>query len=158
MATEVVVVCDVCLAAGDQKRASRVETVIPTMGRSVVIDLCDAHRAELVDPLVKVLLEFGRDVDTDRPVRQAAGRGRARAAQTDGSTCPVCGKTDLIRLDAHIRKHHREEFFKRFPPEDVLRCPVCGVLFAKPQGLAAHMRVAHPETHSYVGDVDQVTG
>lgn len=157
MARQTVVLCDVCLAEDVDTQATTVETTIPTMQRQVVIDLCERHRAELVDPLVKVLLEHGRDTETDRLVR-SAGRGRARAARLPGQTCPVCGKTDLIQLTQHIRKHHREEFFKRFPAEEIVACPACSALFVKPQGLAAHMRVAHPETHDYVGDVDRVTG
>lgn len=142
MVREIVVFCDVCFDGDTETRAATIELAVPATQRCTV-DLCERHRAELVDPLAKLLTDHGRDVpDPVVPAKRRTGeRGPGKPRNT---ICQLCGAR-VSTLDDHLRKEHREEYFRRHPEFDTERCPVCGGLYVLPYGLPMHLTRSHPD-------------
>jgi hypothetical protein len=144
MVREIVVFCDVCFDGDTETRAATIELAVPATQRCTV-DLCERHRAELVDPLAKVLTDHGRDVP-DPVVPGAAKRGRpsGRVARPRTVTCDLCGSR-VVSIDDHQQKMHRAEYFAQHPEFKTAPCPVCQQPYVMPYGLPMHLTRSHPD-------------
>lgn len=102
------------------------------------IDLCDDHRAELVDPLRELVDAVGVRPDppsTGVPPR-AAGGGQKPSKNLHVAPC-LCGKAGAH--DAHIRSAHKMSTGDLFGT----RCPLCGETFQTASVLGSHASRIH---------------
>lgn len=134
MSQRIVIECDECSELGETREAVTVE--VRTLGRELVVDLCDVHAKPLAE-LVDRLAEIGR-----KP--SEAGVGRV--------PCPRCGRkfASPQALGRHARDEHGESVnsmrgkaSKAAPVVAELPCPECSRTFTKSQGLAVHRRRTH---------------
>ena len=162
----IVITCDVCRLQG--KEVTSIENHVFTIdnGRPRSLDLCEEHW-ESFEPLVKVIDMAGNPYsEAPDPPSQSQRPGPASRATTlvtptvvdatkiEGQ-CPVCLNELSSRKNmvAHVRKSHPGYRVRRPQPEltpgaksdpdHPLRCPECGYLSSRPQGLGAHRRIKH---------------
>lgn len=138
--------CDACLQdPGDEQEATWSHPV-QLWDSKWDADLCDYHAEQLVQPLVAALSGAAP------PDPEAAGQ------EDESARCPACDKsyTTHKSMRWHYKQHHpdapalpRKPGSGRSPSAaEVARpatlCPVCRRVCLGSQGLAAHMRFAHP--------------
>lgn len=110
--------------------------------RSVIVDLCETHRAGAFAALAR-LAEIGRPDGV-------APHGRA-SVTVKPEVCPLCGSRYKNRgsLSAHLRKQHGQtlgETERDLPTERTHKCPLCSETFAKAQGLGRHVKAIHGQS------------
>jgi rubredoxin len=124
MAQELIVStwCDACLAEGERTEG---EPVSVALGRSValILDLCERHRKELVDPLAETLAEHGRRPD-GKPVKRARAAAPVEGTGSERPSCPVCGASPSTfgAMSGHLRRMHGTTVTEAYGTV----CPVCG--------------------------------
>ncbi len=150
MAQTIVTLCDA--HEDDEHRGSPVLVSLDGT-HFLVVDMCQAARQELVEPLQALLAEHGRVVPPNEldVLRRQTGRGRAPkiAANERRQQCPKCLGT-MAR--SGLRKHLENEHGTTLPvveaelghtlDGDELKawCDGCGGGFSNNTGLSAHHR------------------
>lgn len=75
--------CDHCLAEGEQTAATEYAG-LNSSGVRVVVDLCDEHVVEYLDPALGVFDSYGRG--------EAKTQGKRRKMTPASGPCPECGR------------------------------------------------------------------
>lgn len=137
---QIVTLCDVCGGAAQPLVAAFGERAEPR-----VVDLCDAHRAELTAALVTLLDEHGRRLPpTTKPAAaepKALNPNAGREHADDPLICILCDATfpSLGKLGYHIGRAHDVSGPLGLYGSAV--CPLCGIDFAgdhkPPQAMTA---------------------
>lgn len=126
--------CDRCEARGDHTPAETTPPILVVGNNRTVktLELCPACRAEVLEPLVELLAEYG--AEPDRPAMPVKGTAKAKAAVNPAAympaaeqppenqaTCPIC-RNVFVRayLTGHLRGQHGAAV------EQPTRCPDCG--------------------------------
>lgn len=137
-------VCDPCSEQGEENEGS--QQTLSVDGLSGLLDLCELHRKELVEPLRLLLLEYGRTED-GKPVKP--GRKLTPAVVSDPVPCLVEGCTkgpyaNRNSMLAHLRMDHDTTEAELLGLADHV-CTVrnCGRAFGSPQALAVHKARKH---------------
>jgi hypothetical protein len=123
---QIVISCDACF---DQTQAKVSAQGVPPLGfdgrAAAGLDLCEAHRAELIDPLLEVLQRCA--IDAEPVVTDGTGGQRW--------TCPACGRT-VARSGAlsHVWQVHRPDQARTQPPT----CPDCAFASPRSQTMGMH--------------------
>ena len=114
MASEVVTHCwcDICLSAQVHEPGVPVQVTLgfANDARALVMDMCESHRKEFVDPLGELLAKHARNVEPKRPY----SRARSNSAKAEGPfrcLVPGCAKTERLypnlgALTSHVRHRH----------------------------------------------------
>lgn len=131
MSQRIVIECDECSELGETREAVTVE--VRTLGRELVVDLCDVHSKPLAE-LVDRLSEIGR---------------KPSEAGVVSTSCPRCGRKfgSPQALGKHAKDAHGESAnaLRKAAARvvDEYACPECPRTFGKAQGLAVHRRRSH---------------
>jgi len=95
------------------------------------IDLCTAHRAQLVDPLRALVDACGVREDPPTDTGRPGGKNAKHA-----NPC-LCGKGPANH--GHVTEHHGMNVSELFGN----RCPLCGETFERASGAGTHASRAH---------------
>jgi hypothetical protein len=123
---QIVISCDACF---EETQARVSAGAVPPLGfdgqAAAGLDLCEKHRAELIDPLLELLQRFAIEAE---PTGPEDGRGPRW-------TCPRCGRT-LAQASAlsHVWQVHRPGQARTQPPE----CPDCKFGSPRSQTMGLH--------------------
>lgn len=95
---QIITWCDVLIEGEDRHPAEQIVTVSLNSKKPKVIDLCDVHAKELVEPLDELVKKFG--VTPEEMPRPKDSKGNP--------PCPLCGFQSKSRagLAAHLKGHH----------------------------------------------------
>lgn len=169
MSQKIVTLCDICQSENEDHPAVPLQIAIDGGGARVV-DLCDDHRAELVEDLLSALAEFSRPssapgIAPGKGESKSKGHhaGRPPFGEDVAWTCPVCdwpttGGRGAAR--SHVRKEHNTELamIEKFGVQqamegagvryicDVGKCKEEPRRFTATQGIAQHLRSTHGMT------------
>jgi hypothetical protein len=168
MATEIVRWCDRHLATKDERvpgESWSFQITSPSGGNvTASVDACPDCAAPYAE-LVEYLREHGTPggpMDTGPVARASSVRRSPRPATVGTDTsppigkaaygkpappCPVCGfqSSSKAALQGHLREHHNTDWFRAFGLTPPLTCDLCGWGCATGTGLAAHLRITHPD-------------
>lgn len=128
------------------------------------VELCPEHGAAL-SAAVAALAPLGRGVGKGVPkVPTSAGKARqpaqpaqpepARRQRADemrvNAPCPECGHVTptLAAMRGHLYEKHGKSLADVGLAPAKKTCPECGSKFSNGQGLAAHVRIAHPAAYA----------
>ena len=135
--------CDVCLYRDEREVKAQFTGDVVLSGLRRNIAFCPEHQAEFLDPLGRIITDYGRVADADAsPVR---GRPRAKTLEN----CPICLKPCDSRsaLSSHVRRTHKKSIEDVEQDQDRLiawyQCPHCDAAFTGTQKLGAHVKNRH---------------
>jgi hypothetical protein len=162
-------VCDVCLTDDNTEPAEELPPLnLPEVpGKAKVLALCEVHRKEFYDPLVRLLAALGQAVDeSGEPAVKGVvgapkkGKGgsklgvgsvlaKAPAAKAEPAgkasgkgkvTCPACKKhyANESALSSHVRLQHDTTLAALRGEPTPFTCPECGNTYGTGHGLGAH--------------------
>lgn len=116
MAQLITTVCDVCQAHDHSATGEPVE--ITLAGSARVIDLCEGHRVEMIDPLLDLLTEHGRPLNSPglvTPPKKRLGRPPLDADITWVCSVPTCVWETTSegngQRNRHCRTEHNTEYW-----------------------------------------------
>jgi len=147
MAKEIIAWCDVCLHDDIKQPARTLAPMTLDASKPRVIDVCEVHEKEIVEPLRQLLAEFGQPVESS-----------SSSSRDEQHPCPIasCGKSYVSAqsLGKHLRSKHNTTLSdalagidQPLPIEAELQhqCPEpdCARGFSTPQGLGAHRNRVH---------------
>jgi hypothetical protein len=157
MAQEIIRLCDPCLV-DHGTRADGAPFTVDIGDGPRLLDLCEAHRDELIKPLADALYLYGvKPVGGAPTLPRRRHRSPSAAASARGSSgpkavldgaqvCPFCTYT-VDAVSAMYRHMHVQHGFTRLQRVMGHQCPLCGDKFS-PGGkdnLTAHVLAAHGE-------------
>lgn len=148
MAQTIVTLCDVHLDDDEHRGVTLAPISLDGGATFVTVDLCQAARAELVEPLLNLFAEHGRVVSGDElDALRRQTRGQRVSANKRRLACPKCGQA-MPRSDLrkHLPLHHgttlalaEAELGHTLDGHELKHwCDKCGGGFSHGQGLAAH--------------------
>jgi len=146
MVQQIVTLCDACYDEGKTEAAS--PYVVTVLGATWGVELCEAHRASLIDPLADVAERLGQAV---KPKATKA----TKAAKTAGSDrpnaepCLLCGHVSprISALLQHLKASHHTNLEAVYGTD----CPVCARAFDSATALGVHVSRSHPEVTDALG-------
>jgi len=164
MAREIVSWCDPCLVEDNVRTPARPYVV--TLGvKPKSLDLCDPHAEKLWQPFVKLVTDYGANLEDNappkrsrspikpgvpikppqptRPAEAATNTGRKSTDEPD-VPCAIC--TDPPRWFANGTSLNRHSKTVHGEPTGALygkACAICGVEFATFGGVTVHTYKAH---------------
>jgi predicted RNA-binding Zn-ribbon protein involved in translation (DUF1610 family) len=145
MAREIAVLCDACMS--EDQRSEGATYALGLDGPLRTIDLCEAHRKDLLDPLLALVESHGA------PVEAPTTRG-SKPAAAQSWPCPECGQTSPTRgaLSKHAQVMHHQSLDEL---EGIAThyCPQCGLGYKRFQGYSMHMRASHSLTSAEAREV-----
>lgn len=134
MAQVIVTLCDLC---DDGARGEPMVVTLGEKGPTRIVDMCDAHREALIEPLRVVLADHGR---------RLPDVGRMTPVAADSFPCIVCayeGPTASATSQHYKVRHDLRSVAAVYGSSH--QCYVCAGSFETAQGLATHATKAHDE-------------
>jgi uncharacterized C2H2 Zn-finger protein len=146
MVREIITWCSPCYA-NDVRTEGR-SVALAVDGRPQLVDVCETHDKEIVQPVRELLAAHGQ------PLERAGVEPTAR----ERHRCPECGKLLKTRdtLSKHLRSMHGQSLKDALGDDDddelpievdesskPYGCPDCARRFETPQGLGAHRNRSH---------------
>jgi hypothetical protein len=136
MVQQIVTLCDVCY--DDDVSTPAQPHLVAVAGGAWSLELCERHRAELIDPLADVAERLGQ------VVKNLARGVKGQAAATDkgkprplSEPCLICGLAvkNSGALSDHLRRSHGVDGIMGAYG---LQCPVCGIEAGSSTALGRH--------------------
>lgn len=111
--------CDPCLDHDDVREPATHKTPPVTLnGKPYVMDVCDRHHKEMVQPLADALAALGRAVEDETPGKRATNAGRKYFKPAVGIRCQVPGCTQRPS-GANSRKAFGQHLYGRHAGTEV---------------------------------------
>jgi predicted RNA-binding Zn-ribbon protein involved in translation (DUF1610 family) len=147
--TQIIAWCDACQARGKSTKLDLAEHFTVDLGSGPhELDLCKTDRKALIDPLLKLVGDYGVVPASNGRVKAKAAAKRVRSDEFD---CPECG--DLIKgnrrnVISHLSSIHgmsTVEASKVVPTAsgEEKPCPFCGYVTGGGTGFRAHIVPMH---------------
>ena len=151
MVQQIVTLCDVCY---DEDKTSPAQGhIVSVAGGTWHLELCEAHRVALIDPLADVAERLGQAVKPGAP--KAATSSSSKPGGLKGSNhptaepCLLCGHytPTIAALLMHLRVKHQANVEAVYGAA----CPLCGRESSNASGLGGHVSRSHPEVTAAEG-------
>lgn len=148
MVQQIVTLCDVCYDEG--KTEAGQSHLVAVAGGAWSLELCEAHRVALIDPLADVAERLGQVVKGEAKAKAFKPKAERRSGGGGGGNrplsepCMICGA--VFGMASSLTSHYQNvHSINGFREAYGLTCPLCLHEGGGPSALGRHVRDAHPE-------------